>query len=92
MIDTIQLSLQDYEIENNPQLNVIPSTIDLSTGELKSDFHLFTINGDPVYGKKAFLNDPLFSVTLRPLGDSVHCFLKFSFPKVYLGNNFHPII
>ena len=91
MIDTIQLSLNDYEIRNNPQLNVIRSTIDLSTGELKGDFHLLTINGDPVYGKKAFLNDPLFSLTLRPLGDSVRCFLKFSFPKVYLGNNFHPI-
>ena len=94
-IDSVHLHLTDYSVQAVNSLTVKPSPYLTSTGELVSDFHLYTDNeGRQVNGKKAHWNTPHFQLTFAPFTKSVEgvsCFVQFSVPKVHYGNNYYSV-
>lgn len=66
MIDTLRLTLSDTIIKDNANILIQPGEIDLGTG-LQSEFDLFvTQSGDVIRGKKAFINNDFFNLTILP--------------------------
>lgn len=95
-LDTVHLQLTDYSVSEESTLTVQPSPYLASTGELVSDFNLFRDNSGKMHtGSKAYLNVPdRFQLTLQPFSKSqagVSCFLQFSVPRVYYGNNYYSV-
>jgi hypothetical protein len=93
VIDTLQLSIEDYSISSNSGLQLMPSPIDLSTGLMKSNHPLFTdSDGKSIEGSKAFHNGEDFNLTIKPLTgrepDKIGCYVQFSVPKVLNGDNY----
>lgn len=95
MLDTLKLSLTDYEISSNPDLQVQPPTVNLGTGEVVGNNLLWRSDGREVIGAKAFHNGEDFNVTLRPSDNktvaSALCLVQFSVPKVATGSNYHAV-
>ena len=94
-LDTVHLHLTDYSVQAENSLTIEPSPYKASTGELVSDFHLYTDNeGRQVNGKKAHWNTPHFQLTFAPFTKSIEgvsCFVQFSVPKVHYGNNYYSV-
>ncbi len=96
MIDTLQLNLTDYEVRG-AKLRLVPSTIDTETGEMKSNFTLWTDGQKTFEGSQAYHRDEHFNVALKPqfkndgLGLSVACYTRFEVPKFAGGNNYKPV-
>ncbi len=90
MLDTVKLMLNDFEITSNSSLKVQPGAYEVSTGEV-FEFPLFSVNSQVHYGSKAYLNSPLWNLTLKPLpggNRATGAFLQFSVPKNHYGNNY----
>jgi len=95
MIDTLKLSLEDYSISSDTCLTVQPATYIAGTGELVSEFPLFTDkSGRAFRGSKAYLNTERLNLTIQPFTRSekgTACFVSFSIPKLHYGNNFYSV-
>jgi hypothetical protein len=92
VLDTLKLSLGDYEIGDGALLDVQPSTFSAATGEAKADFPLWRASGRAVIGSKAFYNADDFNVSVQPRSAaepmSIGCYVQFSVPKVATGSNY----
>jgi hypothetical protein len=93
MLDTLKLSLTDYYVSSNPDLQVQPPTVNLGTGEVVGSNLLWRSGGREVVGAKAFHNGEDVNITLRPSDNktftSALCLVQFSVPKVVTGSNYH---
>ena len=66
MIDTLRLSLNETLIKDNAELNIIQGDIEMSSG-LNMEHDLFvTESGEIIRGKKAYLNNDLYNLTIFP--------------------------
>jgi len=94
-LDTVHLHLTDYSVQAENGLTIVPSNYKASTGELVSDFSLYTdTSGRQVNGRRAFMNTPNFQLTFEPFTKTVQgvsCFVQFSVPKVHYGNNYYSV-
>jgi hypothetical protein len=95
MLDTLKLSLTDYEISSSPDLQVQPPTVNLGTGEVVGHHLLWRSRGGEIVGAKAFHNGESVNITLRPSDNktfaSALCLVQFSVPKVATGSNYHAV-
>lgn len=68
MIDTIKLNLDDCEIDNKAQIIIEPSPYTHDTQQKFINYDLFLDNttGEIVQGKKAYLNNEKFNITIKP--------------------------
>jgi hypothetical protein len=95
MIDTLGLSLGDYQIDSDANLQVMPSDFNLQTGNLQANHPLFIdSSGRAIEGKKAFHNGEDFNLTIKPIAsrepDLISSYIQFSVPKVLNGDNYAP--
>ncbi len=94
MLDTLKLSLGDFEIAPNADLTVQAPTFNLSTNEFGARYPLWRSGSNHVVGSKAFHNSDNFNVTVQPYNpkepQSIGCFVQFSVPKVANGSNYEP--
>lgn len=94
VVDTLNLSLNDFEIAPSPRLSVQPHSYQADTGVISSSRPLWNgIGGRPVEGKEAKHVAEHFTIVLKSLyADApVGCYVQLSLPKFYSGNNFAPI-
>jgi len=100
MIDTLRLSLSDYEVTRQNRLTVQPSPYNAETGQRVSDRLLWHSLTDPrpVFGVKAYCNSERFNLTIRPVGKSYGrgpvgcgCYVQLSVPKFHSGSNVKPV-
>ncbi len=94
MLDTLKLSLTDYEIGESANLDVQPSTFNAATGEIQGRYPLWRRGSGFVEGARAFHNSDDFNVTVQPFNSlepqSIGCHVQFSVPKVATGSNYLP--
>ncbi len=94
MLDTLKLSLTDYEICGDANLTVQSPTFNPATQELGGYYPLWRSGSTHVVGSKAFHNSDDFNVTVQPFSpkepQSIGCFVQFSVPKVANGSNYEP--
>jgi hypothetical protein len=94
MLDTLRLSLTDFEIGPDAVLDVQPSVYCAATGQGPGGFPLWSRFGRPVVGTKAFYNADHYNVTVQPVRDdaplAIGCYVQFSVPKVASGSNYQP--
>ena len=96
MLDTVELCLTDCEIKQGAKLLIEPSSINYQTGELVSDFPLWedASGGEWVRGRKAYLNNSHFNMSVKPLLPKMgfnNCFIHFSVPKIHNGENYYSV-
>ncbi len=93
-IDTLHLSLQDYEIAPGALLDVQPSTFNAATNEKRGDYPLWTADGETFTGARAYVNADHWNVTVQPRGEhaplSPACLVSFSAGKLVTGSNYEP--
>ena len=92
MIDTVKMMLTDYEITEDAEITVQPSSFILSTGAMV-EHALFNVkNKGTVYGSKAYANSENWNLTLKPvLGMGTGAFLQLSVPKNHYGSNYYSV-
>jgi hypothetical protein len=94
MLDTLKLSLTDYEIGPDAVLDVQPSVYCAATGQGPGGFPLWSRFGRPVVGTRAFHNAENYNVTVAPFRpsdpQSIGCQVQFSVPKLANGSNYEP--
>jgi hypothetical protein len=94
MLDTLKLSLTDYEIGPDAVLDVQPSVYCAATGQGPGGFPLWSRFGRPVVGTRAFHNADNYNVTVAPFRPSdprsIGCQVQFSVPKLANGSNYEP--
>jgi hypothetical protein len=93
MLDTLKLSLEEYEVQQHAEFSLQPPTVNTASGELATE-HLLWRNGKrEVRGVKAFHNGEWINITLKPRreapGTQALCLVQFSVPKVANGGNYH---
>jgi len=86
-IDKLTFSTSEFEIANNSPITISPHITSLSGEALVSLTPLFTIGSNYIYGKKAYINDPQFNLTIKV--DHFKSYLQFSFCPNKL---FHPYL
>lgn len=95
MLDTVKLCLNDWEVKEGAKIQVQPSPIEYSTGELVSDFPLWKKeDGSFEMGSHAYFNTPHLNLDVKPFSPSrggVQCFVKFSIPKIHNGENYYSV-
>ncbi len=100
MVDTVKLYLKSNEffVEDNAKLFVVPPDIDNSTGITHHGFKLFE-NGKGIHkGRRAYYNNRAngLRVTIKPDPyrqgplQETYCYLEFSIPRIINGDNFYP--
>ncbi len=90
MIDTLNLALDDFQVDSHPNLRVQPHPYQADTGvSARSRALWIAADGCPVEGVEAKYIAQHFTVTLKPPhpGAVVGCYVQLSLPKFYLGNN-----
>ncbi len=94
MLDTLKLSLSEYSVSSNAQLQVQPGLVDNATGELVGNTKLWCADGRTVTGSRAWHNGQDVNVTIKPNTHTTNglslCLVQFSVPKVALGSNYYP--
>lgn len=97
MLDTVKIYLPEdtYSVAEDSRLQVQPSSYTAGTQERSSEFLLFkTVAGRNHFGSKAFLNTDRFHLDIKPFTfqkNKMVCFVHFSVPKVYSGNNYYSV-
>jgi len=90
MIDKIKLYTGDFEVERSNNLKVKQGEIRLNDGEVEGERVLFYIKGEPIFGKKAYLNndDIHYSIDI----DSKGLFITLN-PSIvfYREHNLYPV-
>ncbi len=92
MLDTLKLSLSEYSVSSDANLQIQPGTWSPSTGEVTGNHRLWHDDIGTVTGSKAFHNGEFVNVTVRPnqhssTGTGI-CLVQFSVPKVATGSNY----
>ncbi len=94
MIDTLKVSLSDFEIAAEHDIIVQPAAYNPSTGEQQASYPLWHTGSRYIEGSRAFHNSEDFNLTIkanRPTEpDKVGCYVQFSVPKVATGSNYYP--
>jgi hypothetical protein len=94
MLDTLKLSLVDYEIAPDADFDVYPPSFNTATKELDASFPLWRRGDGYVRGVKAVHNEDFFNVTVKPLcpatPEAVRCTVQFSVPKIIGSSNYAP--
>jgi hypothetical protein len=94
VLDTLKLSLTEFDIDLRAALDVQPASFNAATGEARGDCPLWRAEGQTVIGSKAFYNGDDFNVTVQPRTasepTSIGCYVQFSVPKVADGSNYEP--
>jgi hypothetical protein len=94
MLDTLKLTLEEFEVDPRAELELQPASINAGTGELATEHVLWRINGREVRGMKAWHNSERVNITFNPRreapGTQALCILQFSVPKVATGGNYYP--
>jgi hypothetical protein len=96
MIDSLYLTLGDYEVASAPKLRVQPAPFDAETGAQLPSCRLWSTRGGGVEGVKAYHNSDSMQVTLRPMsgggaagdGEFAPLCLVGSAPRVLCHVNF----
>jgi hypothetical protein len=92
MLDTLKLSLTDFDIGADACLDVMQGSFNASTGEHKGHFPLWHNGRNYVVGTKAVHNSDDYNVTVQPVRDdepmSIGCYVQFSVPKLANGSNY----
>lgn len=91
MIDTLSLTLTDYEVLPGFDFQLQPPQINTKTGEPGAVYPLFRCNGDTVTGSKAFHNAERFHVDIEPFSPTetaIACRVHLSVPKFATGSNY----
>jgi hypothetical protein len=97
MLDTVKIYLPEdtYSVAEDSTIQVQPASYTAGTKERQSEFLLFkTVAGRNHYGSKAFLNTERFHLDIKPFTfqqNKMVCFVHFSVPKVYTGNNYYSV-
>ena len=97
MIDTLRLAIRDYEIKDTSIFSINKGTIrpdiDPISGQKKiydtgQKVLLSDLEGNKVFGQKAFLNSPLYQIDVQTQFLSSPClFIKCSIPKAYSNSD-----
>jgi hypothetical protein len=94
MLDTLKVSLVDYEITDDAEFEVVQPTVNTRTGAPGAELPLWRSGGRVISGKKAFYNDENFNVTIKPIlpddPRSVRCYVQCSVPKIVNPTNYFP--
>jgi hypothetical protein len=93
MLDTLHLSLNDFEIRPDANLEVQPGTFNASTGEVTGNFPLWPKGDGYMVGKVAYYNGDICQVTVKahPSAPTVaRCLVEMSVPKAANGSNYEP--
>ncbi len=94
MLDTLKLSLGDFDIAGDANLDVQPPSFNTATGEMRGRYRLFRRGVGFVEGAKAFHNSDDFNVSVQPFSPSdplsIGCHVQFSVPKLANGSNYEP--
>jgi hypothetical protein len=94
MLDTLKLSLVDYEFADDAEFEVVQPTINTATGEARPAIPLMRVGNRTISGIKAFKNEENFNVTVKPImaddPRSVRCYVQFSVPKMIETTNYLP--
>jgi len=95
MLDTVKVFIPEYSIKDNSEITIQPSQVVAGTGEKLNEHVLFqTVAGRKLHGSRAFLNSEKWNLDLKPYSfceNGVACFLHFSIPRVYYGDNFYSV-
>jgi len=92
MIDTLGLTLTDYEMDADADLTLKHPTTNFRTGASGAVYPLWVSNGCVVEAQSAHHNADNFNVDVQPISPNdptmIGCLVKFSAPKVLTGENF----
>lgn len=92
MIDTLSLTLTDYEVLSGYDFQLQQPPTNTKTGETGAIYPLFRVNGGTVTGSKAFHNAERFNVDISPYSpdqpDVIGCRVHLSVPKFATGSNY----
>ena len=94
LIDTLNLMLDDFEVDSVTQLCVEPHSYQADTGVTSQARPLWVkANGHSVYGKKAQHIGEHFVATIKAQKQSTvaDCYVQLSLPKFCSGNNLFPV-
>lgn len=93
MLDTLRLTLDDFQVRDDADLEISFPTVNASTGVVAASYPLWRGRGGTVKGTKAFHNGERINITLQPMrenpGAQALCVVQFSVPKVATGGNYH---
>jgi hypothetical protein len=93
MLDTLKLSLDEYEVEPHAALDLQHPTVNTATGAYAAEHVLWRNGKREVRGVKAFHNGERINITLKPRieapGTQALCLVQFSVPKMANGGNYH---
>lgn len=87
MVDTLQLSVPEYDIAPDHGLTIQPASFRPRTGELIGDFRLW----DGQEGRAAYYNGDRFNVDLKPYQGQVYLTVHMSLPGYIGENNVAPV-
>jgi hypothetical protein len=94
MLDTLKLTLEEFEVEPRAEIELQPASINAGSGEMATEHVLWRIGGREVRGMKAWHNSERINITFNPRreapGTQALCILQFSVPKVATGGNYYP--
>ncbi len=93
MLDTLRLTLEDFEVEDHAELELQAPTTNAGTGAIGPDYSLWLRNGRAVRGAGAFHNSERVNISFKPRREAptaqALCTVQFSVPKVASGSNYH---
>ena len=83
-IDKIILSTKDFEIDHRSPISIQPHLFSLGGDTCAKETPLFkSTNGHIVYGKKAFLNEVNFNVSIKNDGGATYANVSFNPNKIH---------
>lgn len=94
MLDTMKLTLEEYEVQPGAELELQPPPVNTASGELGAEHVLWRNGKYEVRGVKAWHNGERINITLKPRreapGTQALAIVQFSVPKVATGSNYYP--
>jgi hypothetical protein len=91
MIDTLALTLTDYEVLPGFDFELQQPPTNTKTGETGAIYPLFRVNGSTITGSKAFHNGDRFNVDIEPYSPTeaaIACRVHLSVPRFATGSNY----
>jgi hypothetical protein len=91
MIDTLKLTLQEWQVSPCASLIVNTGNMDFQTGEVKQTLLFSDTSGNDTLGAYAHYNSEKLNLTIKPIAGQVRAFATFSAPKRITENNYSPV-
>jgi len=91
MLDTMKLTLQDWQVSPGATLKVNTGNMDFQTGEIKQTLLFTDSTGYPVNGSYAHYIGERLNLSIKPIAGQVYAFVTFSAPKRISEDNYYPI-